>query len=162
MPVRVKGWISAKRMTSLALTLALAGCSRPPPPTVELTVDTDGDFLAFKPDSLTAPAGAHVILTFHHRGAIISQEHDWVLLKAGTLPAVMAASDKMAETMGATEGKSSIPPGDPRVIAATPLIKKGETTTVSFTAPAPGDYPFFCSTPGHGDMMHGVLHVTPK
>jgi azurin len=49
---------------------------------------------------------------------------------------------------------------DPRVIATTPMCDKGQMVMTQFTAPAPGDYPFFCSTPGHGECMNGVLHVT--
>jgi azurin len=29
--------------------------------------------------------------------------------------------------------------------------------TLEFTLPAPGDYPFVCSFPGHGILMRGVL-----
>ena len=49
---------------------------------------------------------------------------------------------------------------DPRVIAVVPMCDKGGTMTVQFTAPPPGDYPFFCSTPGHVVDMNGILHVT--
>ena len=49
---------------------------------------------------------------------------------------------------------------DPRVVAATPLIPKGASVTIEFTAPVPGDYPYICTTPGHAEDMHGILHVT--
>lgn len=143
----------------LALGLILAGCAKPAPPTIRLTVDSDGDYLAFKPDRLTAPAGVHVVLTFEHKGKILSQEHDWVLAKPGTMPSILADSDKAAAAAHA-EMTSFLKPGDPRIIAATARIKKGESATVEFTAPGAGDYPFFCSTPGHAEDMQGVLHVT--
>ena len=143
-----------------ALLILPAGCHKASPPTVALSVSSDGDFLAFKPAELTVPAGAHVVLTFHHAGKIISQDHDWVLADRGAMPALLAASDKAAAA-GAPEGRSFLAPGDPRVIASTRMIGKGETATVEFTAPPPGDYPFFCSTPGHAETMHGMLHVTP-
>jgi azurin len=122
---------------------------------VELYIQSDGDFLANKPDMLTCPAGADVRLTFHHAGMILSQKHDWVLVKPGTVQAVLNAGKDESEENG------YLRPGDPRVIAATPLCDKGETVSVSFIAPEPGDYPFFCSTPGHAEDMHGILHVTP-
>jgi azurin len=100
------------------------------------------------------PAGAHVRLTFHHSGAILSQKHDWVLVKPGDLKAV----DRDGQNAG--ENSNWLKPHDPRVIAATPLIPKGGSATVEFTAPAAGDYAFFCSTPGHSEDMHGILHVT--
>jgi len=139
----------------------VAGCGRSRP-AVQLFVQSDGDFLVFKPDYLSVPAGAQISLTFHHAGAIIHQAHDWVLAQPGTMEAIMKEIDAAAQKAGSDEEKSFLRPGDPRVIAATAPIKNGETTTITFAAPAPGDYPFFCSTPGHAESMHGVLHVMPQ
>ena len=124
------------------------------PATVSLYVASDGDFLAFKPDELTCPAGAHVQLTFHHAGRRVQQKHDWVLLRPGTADAFMQA------VLAAGEKDNWMPPDDPRVLAATPQIDPGESVTIEFTAPPPGDYPFVCTYTGHGDGMRGVLHVT--
>ena len=44
----------------------LVGCRRKEPPVpqaVDLYIESDGDFLAFKPDTLTCPSGATVRLT---------------------------------------------------------------------------------------------------
>jgi azurin len=138
--------------------LLLAGCGQSSGPSrqhVDLYIQSDGDFLAYKPDMLSCPTGADVRLTFHHAGAILSQKHDWVLVKPGTVQAVLSAGKDESEE------HAYLRPRDPRVIAATALCGKGETVTVDFIAPAPGDYPFFCSTPGHAEDMHGILHVTP-
>jgi azurin len=124
------------------------------PATVSLYVASDGDFLAFKPAELTCPAGARVSLTFHHAGRRVQQKHDWVLLKPGTADAFMQA------VLAAGEKDDWMPPDDPRVLAATPQIDPGESVTIEFTAPPPGDYPFVCTYTGHGDVMRGVLHVT--
>jgi azurin len=124
------------------------------PATVSLYVASDGDFLAFKPAELTCPAGARVRLTFHHAGRRVQQKHDWVLLKPGTADAFMQA------VLAAGEKDNWMPPDDPRVLAATPQIDPGESVTIEFTAPPPGDYPFVCTYTGHGDVMRGVLHVT--
>jgi azurin len=120
---------------------------------VQLSIGTDGDLLAFKPDQLTCPSGAAVHLSFHHNGKYISQEHNWVLTMIGAADAVAAA--------GITAGEKSgfVPQGDPRVLAATPPCDKGQQVSVDFVAPAPGDYPFLCTNPGHGAVMHGILHV---
>lgn len=123
-------------------------------PIVELEIETDGDFLAFVPDELTCPAGAHVRLTFHHAGVLLNQEHNWVLVKPGT----QAAIEKAGASAGEVHGW--VPPNDPRVLAATPLVSPGESTVIEFTAPSRGDYPFLCTFPGHGEVMHGILHVT--
>jgi azurin len=141
--------------------ITLAACGPSPPPTVHLEIASDGDYMTFKPTDLTVQTGAHVVLTFHHRGTIITQQHDWVLARPGAMKALMAEADKMAEAAPTHTG-SFLKPGDPRVIAATEPIDKGQTATVEFAAPAPGDYPFFCSTPGHGESMNGVLHVTAQ
>lgn len=123
--------------------------------TIELYVESDDDFLAFKPTELSCPAGARVRLTFHHAGRRVQQKHDWVLLEPETADAFMEAVLKAGEAHG------WMPPHDPRVIAATPQIDPGESVTIEFTAPSPGDYPYVCTFAGHGDVMRGVLHVLP-
>jgi azurin len=147
--------IQFSRREFLVLSLVLpAAALGDTPPIVELYVETDGDFLAFKPAELACPAGAHVKLTFHHAGSRIQQKHDWVLLKPGTADAFMEA------VLDAGEEHDWMPPDDPRVIAATPQIDPGESVTIEFTAPPPGDYPYVCTYTGHGEVMRGVLHVT--
>jgi azurin len=140
----------------LAAPLLVFGCRRkqPQPPTprvVDLFIESDGDFLAYKPDALTCPAGAMVHLTFHHGGKFLSARHNWVLVRPGQMDAV----DKDVE-----HNEGIIAADDQRVIAATPMADKGTTVMLQFTAPAAGDYPFFCSTPGHGECMNGILHVS--
>ena len=137
------------------LPLTLFGCgrtSKPEPQVIDLFIESDGDFLAFRPDELTCPPSARIRLTFHHAGRFLSAVHNWVLV----YPDQMKAVDHDAEK---TDGIVSA--ADPRVIAVAPMCGKGETVQTEFTAPAaPGDYPFFCSTPGHGEDMNGILHVT--
>lgn len=123
---------------------------------VELMIASDGDFPFFVPQELTVPTGARVKLTFHHAGEILTQFHNWVLVKPGSMEAVEKAGIEAGEKNG------WLKKGDPNVLAATPLIGKGEHATFEFTAPAPGDYPFVCTTPGHGVDMNGILHVTPN
>jgi azurin len=138
----------------LAVPLAALRCTRRQAPeqrVADLSIESDGDFLAFRPDTLTCPSAALVTLTFHHRGKFLSARHNWVLVLPGQLEPV----DKDVE-----HNEGIIPKDDPRVIAWTPMCDKGGMVMTRFTAPAPGDYPFFCSTPGHGECMQGVLHVT--
>jgi azurin len=116
---------------------------------VDLYIESDGDFLTFRPDTLTCPTGASVHLKFHHAGKIISARHDWVLIHSGQLEAV---------TKEALDDDGILPKDDTRVIAATPLCDRGETVTTEFIAPPPGDYPYLCST--HPEDMRGILHVT--
>ena len=138
----------------LALPLTLSGCSRrrtSEPGVVDLFIQSDGDFLAFRPDELTCRTGVLVHLTFHHAGKFLSARHNWVLV----YPNQMETVDKDAEK---TEGVVST--DDPRVIAVVSMCDKGDTMMTQFIAPPPGDYPFFCSTPGHAVDMNGILHVT--
>ncbi|MBV8577190.1 MAG: hypothetical protein JOZ58_19380 [Acetobacteraceae bacterium] len=120
---------------------------------VQLTIGTDGDLLAFKPDQLSCPSGAAVHLIFHHNGKYITQQHNWVLTVPGAADAMAAAA------IGAGERWGFVPQHDPRVLAATPQCDKGQEVSVDFVAPAPGAYPFLCTNPGHGAVMHGTLHV---
>ena len=138
----------------LPLPLMLSACRRrrtSEEGVADLFIQSDGDFLAFRPDELTCRTGTMVHLTFHHSGKFLSALHNWVLV----MPDDMEAVDKDAEK---TDGEIS--PDDPRVIAWVTMCGKGETVMTQFIAPAPGDYPFFCSTPGHAVDMNGILHVT--
>jgi azurin len=139
----------------MAVPLMLLGCGRkrgtPEQQVVDLFIESDGDFLAFRPDTLTCPSGALVRLTFHHGGKFLSARHNWVLVYPGQMEAV----DKDVE-----HDEGIISKDDVRVIAATPMCDKGATVMMRFTAPAPGDYPFFCSTPGHAECMNGTLQAT--
>jgi azurin len=55
-----------------------------------------------------------------------------------------------------------VPKGDKRVLAATPLVGGGQSTSVKFPVSRltkGGDYTFFCSFPGHYALMKGKLIV---
>jgi azurin len=121
---------------------------------VDLLIESDGDLLAFKPTELSCPTGAHVRLTFRNTARYVSFEHNWVLILPHTFDAVTKAA------LAAGEENGWVPPGDKRVLAATALCGKGQQAMVEFIAPAPGDYPFICSSPGHAENMWGILHVT--
>ncbi len=137
------------------LPLLTAGIAFAAGRTVKLQIASDGDNLAFKPDHLTCPTGATVILTLRHGGKIIDDPHNWVLLKPGTMNAFLADADKIEDD------KTVVPVQDKDlVLAATPMCQRHKTVTITFVAPAPGDYPFVCSVPGHGETMHGTLTVT--
>jgi uncharacterized cupredoxin-like copper-binding protein len=142
---------------ALLVILAAASCSAPPPQRqVDLDIASDGDFLAFKPTELTVATGVRVRLRFHHTGRYLTQDHDWVLLVPGSVAAFEAAIDRAGANYPA------LLHDNPQVISATPIAHPGQTVQTQFIAPGPGDYPFLCSTPGHGEDMHGVLHVTPS
>jgi plastocyanin len=116
---------------------------------VNLFIETDGDLIAFKPDTLMVLRGTRVRLTFHHAAKFVSARHDWMLTYPDKL-------ERLSQELLENNGEYAT--GDPRIIAVTPLADKGGTVTTEFTAPPPGDYPFLCST--HSEDMRGILHVT--
>ncbi len=117
---------------------------------------TGNDVMQFDKKELTVKAGQEVTLTLRHIGKIDIKimGHNFVLLKQGT--AIPAFSAKAA-----SEGQASdwIPEEGKEVIAHTKMIGGGQSTTVTFTAPAAGTYDFICSFPGHSGLMKGKFIV---
>ena len=86
-----------------------------------------------------------------------SMGHNWVLTKASDMNA--------AATAGVAAGLANeyIKKGDTRIIAATPLIGGGESTSVTFDVSKLSggeNYAFFCSFPGHWAIMKGTLKLS--
>ena len=146
-----------------ALVVAISACGGgappatatvPPRPTVapvKLEISSKGEEMAYDKAQLEVKAGAQVTLRFVNSSA--AQMHNWVLVKPGQ--ADIVASD------GASAGEANdyLIKGDKRVLAATHMVKPKETAEITFTAPAPGSYPFICTFPGHASVMRGVLVV---
>ncbi|MDN5213167.1 azurin [Fulvivirgaceae bacterium BMA12] len=112
------------------------------------------DQMRFDKEELRAKAGATVELTLNHTGQLPKQSmgHNLVILKLGTdIPS-------FGQKAFAAQDNEYIPEGD-EVIAHTALIGGGETTTITFTAPAKGTYDFICSFPGHYALMKGKFIV---
>ena len=52
-------------------------------------------------------------------------------------------------------------PESPKVLWAFGVVPQGESQSLNFRTPAnKGDYPYVCTYPGHGLIMHGVMTVT--
>jgi azurin len=121
--------------------------------TLEITGD---DVMKFDKAELRAKAGQKVTLTLHHSGKLAKEAmgHNVVILKSGTDVAAFAAK--------AVEAKANdyFPESEAaNVIAHTKLVGGGESTTIEFTAPEAGTYPFICSFPGHYGFMKGDFIV---
>lgn len=111
------------------------------------------DEMKFDKTEFKVKAGQKITLTLTHTGKFKKElmGHNFVLLKLGTdLPA-------FAEKAMAAKANDYIP--SEGVIAHTTTIGGGETTSVTFTAPAKGTYDFICSFPGHYGMMKGKFIV---
>ncbi len=121
---------------------------------VEIAIGSVGDTMAYDKTALTVPTGAQVHLVLKNNGVSAVMQHNWVLVNPGKEAAVAAEGLAKAATSG------YVVPG-PDVLVYTPLAPPGKTTEVTFTAPAPGKYPYICTYPGHYVVMKGVLTVTP-
>jgi len=141
-------------LATLALTPALFASE------VKIEIDSN-DQMQFDKKAFEVVEGQKVTLVLTHSGQLpkAAMGHNVVILKPGTsLPefamkcAPLAANDWIPED---EESKKLI-------IAHTKMLGGGESDTITFTAPAPGEYPFLCTFPGHFAMMQGVMTVKAK
>jgi len=128
---------------------------RPVGPAVELRLACVANTMAYDKTRLTVPTGSTVHLTLQNGANAVGAPHNWVLVKPGTEASVASAGLKFGEAASYVDAR------DTNVLAHTSMAKPGETTEVTFIAPAPGDYPYICTFPGHYLMMKGLLTVTP-
>ena len=110
-------------------------------------ISTVGDELKFDRAELRETNQASVKLTFVNASKI--NQHNWVLVKAGTKDAVASAC------ANADAENGWIPAGDDRILAHSGLLDPGETEEVNFSAPFVGTYQFVCTFPGHAATMFG-------
>ena len=142
----------------MAITVVQATVAAPAKPSggAGLEISVDGDALKFNTGTLTAQAGAEVVLTFSNVSTI--NQHNWVLVRAEDKAGVV--------TDGTAAGPANdwLKPDDPRVIAQTKLLNAGDTGEVRFTAPEPGaTYQFVCTFPGHdASGMFGKFQVSQE
>lgn len=129
----------------------------PPPGSggeVALEIGSDGSDSKFNKELLEAPAGSKITLKFTNNASADTQKlFNWVLVQPGKQ--LLVVNDGLMEG----EANGYIKPGDPNVIVATKLLKPGESETVTFDAPAPGEYPYVSTFPGFYTRMKGVLTI---
>ena len=152
-----------KRVLAAIVAVVLCACApkpaSPPPtptpnlPVVTLSIASVGDEARFDKPEMMVPAGTRVVLDFRNstsRGERVMQ--NWVLVQPGQEEAVLKNAPNQ------TLADDFIARGDSRVIAFTTSVVGSQTSEVTFTAPAPGRYPYICTAPRHG-AMRGVLIV---
>jgi len=119
-----------------------------------LEVGTDGENLAYAPNSISATAGSAVTLTFKNGSS--AQSHNLVIVKGGA--DVAAAVDEAALEAGDAAGY--VPADTSNLVAHTGLLAPGASETLSFTAPEAGTYTYICTYPGHyAGGMQGTFTV---
>ncbi len=154
-----------------SLSLALLGCggkkeeaattaeTAPPASTAPeaqvVIIRPVGDEMKYETTEFTVKAGTPVKVVMENTATQLAMQHNVMITKPGT-----NTDDVGLAAVQAGEAAGYIPQHD-AVLFYTPLAKPGETTDVSFTAPAPGDYPYLCAFPGHYAFMKGVMHSTP-
>lgn len=111
--------------------------------------------LQFAQKTLHVKAGEGVALTLENPD---SMPHNWVLMQVGTEAKVGDLANRMV-AMPDGYARHYVPESLD-VICHTRLLEPGKKTTIYFNAPKqPGNYPYFCSFPGHWQLMRGTLIV---
>ena len=111
--------------------------------------------LQFATKKLSAHPGERLSLTFKNPDLV---PHNFVLAKPGSLGALGDQVNKLISRPGAAA--RHYVPDSPDVLVWTDMVNPGQETTIHFDAPStPGTYPYFCSFPGHWQVMNGVLEV---
>lgn len=125
-----------------------------PAPAPGIEIGADGSAWLFDAAEIELVAGEAAAITFINRAK--RERHNWVLVAGdeALTSAVVAAAAQAGEAQG------YLPADRASIIAASPLVAGGARATVEFTAPAPGEYTFLCTVPGHFETgMHGRLMV---
>lgn len=144
------------RQMLLFAGLLIAGVAHADNCEIALTGD---DAMKFDKSEVVVSAACQTItISLTHSGKlpVASMGHNVVIAATSDVQALGTAG------MSAGAGANYVPAGDRRVIAHTPIIGGGATTTASFAGSAltaGGDYSFFCSFPGHWAIMKGKLVV---
>ncbi|MDB4491865.1 plastocyanin/azurin family copper-binding protein, partial [bacterium] len=113
--------------------------------------------MKFSKDTLTAKAGTKLTL------AVVNDDpmklmHNFALLAPDSLDAVLKASIEI----GPKAIEQDFVPAIPEVLTSTPQIAPGRQYVLYLDVPkTAGEYPYVCTYPGHGQLMRGVLTVTP-
>ncbi|MBT8309828.1 MAG: azurin [Bacteroidia bacterium] len=116
---------------------------------------TGNDQMQFNVKVIRVKEGQEVTVTLQHVGkmAVNIMGHNFVLLKQGT------DINTFGSEASAAKEADYIPNDGKDVIAHTKMIGGGDTTSVTFMAPAKGEYDFICSFPGHYALMQGKFIV---
>lgn len=122
---------------------------------------TGNDQMQYNIKLFEVTAGQKVVLSFKHIGQLpaLAMGHNLVILKTGTAVPTFATKCAPAKDTGYIPQDEE---SKKEMVAHTKMLGGGESDEITFTAPAPGDYPFICSFPGHFAIMQGVMKVKAK
>ncbi|MEJ1095549.1 MULTISPECIES: azurin [unclassified Pseudoxanthomonas] len=150
-----------KSTSNIALALALFGSAFAAQAAPNCVVKLKGnDAMQFDLKTATVSASCpKITIELAHTGKLAAQVmgHNVVVSQTADMNAINTAGMKAGLAAG------YVAKGDAKVIAATPVIGGGASTSTTFAGSklkAGGDYTFFCSFPGHAGLMKGKLVVT--
>lgn len=125
--------------------------------TIKITLNSN-DRMQFDLSEIVVWAGQVVQLTLNHTGTLPleSMGHNFVLIDNA-----IAVNEFAKKTVNEKENQY-LPKDKSNVIAYTDLIGGGQSTAITFVAPAVGTYDFLCSFPGHASIMKGKFVVKAK
>jgi len=111
--------------------------------------------LQYAQRELRAKPGEYLAIRFENPDTM---PHNWVLTKVGAADRVAGLADRMVADPDALD-RSYVPDSDD-ILCHSRLLMPGTGCTLYLRAPeTPGDYPYFCSFPGHSQIMRGVLVI---
>lgn len=100
-----------------------------------------------------AVPGVPIRLTVNNNDVEGDMDHNLVVTRPGARQEVVTLAMQVS-------AEQEYVPRVPQVLTFTPLLEKGESFTLRFSAPTqPGAYPYVCTFPGHGFVMYGVMYV---
>lgn len=108
--------------------------------------------MAFSMKNITVKEGSWVRIRLINEGSDPAMIHNIVFVNYGT------RKDLALKAVEAGPEYDFVPQDD-NVIAASPMAGPGETVLLEFKAPEKNNYEFFCSYPGHANMMRGYFFV---
>jgi gluconolactonase len=108
--------------------------------------------LVYDIKEFTTRTGQKVTVTFKNSDF---PPHNLLFVKPGTADEVAA----LAIALGGEGFAKQFRPETDNVLWGSTMLDHGQEATINFIAPAPGDYPYICTFPGHHLLMRGVMHV---
>jgi uncharacterized cupredoxin-like copper-binding protein len=108
--------------------------------------------LKFDKAEFTIKSGSKIKLIFSNKD---DMPHNFVVTQQGQAVAV----GELAMKMGLEAVKRSHIPNTSKLLFNTTLVGPGSSQTIYFVAPAPGQYTYVCTVPGHFYVMQGTLTV---
>jgi len=136
-----------------SLDMAVSGAAREE--AFRITIGTVQDKMIYDKKEFSVETGKRVQLTFVNNDF---PPHNLLIVKPGTADEVA----KLAILLGNDGFKKQWRPDSPDILWGSTMIDYEEKSVITFTAPAPGDYPYVCTFPGHALLMRGMMHVLSK